>query len=367
MATSTYFSAGSKLEQRLYEDIIIESLKIYGQDVYYLPRLSTRDSPTYNTDPSISFYNDAYAIEAYIENVSGFEGDGTLLSKFGLEIRDQATFVIARRTWEKVVGLYDDRSYSNRPMEGDLLYFPLTKSFFQISFVDHKTPFYQLNNVVVYRLQCDLFVYSNERFGTGIAEIDSVQSLGAISSVALRLKANTGIFDGASGFTPMFIPGENALQTLGGSTGDSTKAIYGEVAYYYPDDKADNEGGWVLVLNGISTTDGEYHEYIEGVRVTGSSTRASWNVLEVMDLTSDRTNLKDSVTIPTIDSNNMDFERLGDQIVDFSERNPFGDISTNLGEEYFSKADSAIVYAGFFLVSTVETTVDSTNIKSDKV
>ena len=169
MPRNVYFSQAVRAEQNLYEDLIVESLKIYGQDVYYIPRTLVNRDTILNEDPASKF-DDAYLMEAYIENVDGFEGEGDLYSKFGLEIRDEAQFVISRKVWNHAVGL---REQSAKPAEGDLLFLPMTNSFFEITFVEHEQPFYQLSNLPVYRLSCSLFEFSDEDFDTGIAEIDN--------------------------------------------------------------------------------------------------------------------------------------------------------------------------------------------------
>ena len=129
MPRNVYFSQAVRSEQNLYEDLIVESLKIYGQDVYYIPRTLVNRDTILNEDPGSKF-DDAYLMEAYIENVDGFEGAGDLYSKFGLEIRDEATFVISRKTWNHAVGLHEGKE---KPSEGDLLFLPMTNSFFEIS------------------------------------------------------------------------------------------------------------------------------------------------------------------------------------------------------------------------------------------
>ena len=152
MATNVYFSQKVRSEQNLYEDIVIESLKMYGQDVYYLPRTIVSKDTILNEDIESNF-NDAYIIEMYISNVDGFEGDGNLLSKFGVEIRDQANFIVSTRRWEQYIGAHNkagasstgydlvaniDRTHSEntdyiRPAEGDLIYLPLSGSLFAIN------------------------------------------------------------------------------------------------------------------------------------------------------------------------------------------------------------------------------------------
>ena len=169
MPRNVYFSQAVRAEQNLYEDLIVESLKIYGQDVYYIPRTLVNRDTILNEDPASKF-DDAYLMEAYIENVDGFEGEGDLYSKFGLEIRDEAQFVISRKVWNHAVGLRENK---DKPLEGDLLFLPMTNSFFEISYVEDDSPFFQLSNLPVYRLACNLFEFSDEDFDTGIAEIDT--------------------------------------------------------------------------------------------------------------------------------------------------------------------------------------------------
>ena len=130
MATNPYFSQSVRSEQHLYEDIVIESLKMYGQDLYYLPRDIVNEDVIFGDDVT-SRFNSSYKVEMYVENVEGFDGEGDLFTKFGIEIRDQATFVVSRRRWEQTVRRYDNEITTQRPAEGDLLYLPLSKSLFQ--------------------------------------------------------------------------------------------------------------------------------------------------------------------------------------------------------------------------------------------
>jgi len=172
MPRNVYFSQAVKSEQNLYEDLIIESLQIYGQDVYYIPRTLVNRDTVLNEDPASSF-DDAYLLEMYIENTEGFEGAGDLYSKFGLEIRDDATFIVSRRRWETRVGTFSSNVVDPRPQEGDLLFLPMTNSFFEISYVEDDTPFFQLSNLPIYKMTCSLFEYNDEDFETGIETIDN--------------------------------------------------------------------------------------------------------------------------------------------------------------------------------------------------
>ena len=166
MATNFYFSQKVRSEQNLYEDIVIESLKMYGQDVYYLPREIVNEDRVFGDDVPSKF-SSSYKIEMYIENIEGFDGEGDLFTKFGVEIRDQATFVVARRRWTNTVGRVDNKIESIRPREGDLIYLPLSNSMFEIMAVEHEQPFYQLSNLPVYKMRAELFTYNDEDFETG--------------------------------------------------------------------------------------------------------------------------------------------------------------------------------------------------------
>ena len=220
MPRNVYFSQAVKSEQNLYEDLIIESLQIYGQDVYYIPRTLVNRDDILNEDPASKF-DDAYLLEMYIENTEGFEGAGDLYSKFGLEIRDEATFIVSRRRWETRVGTYVDNEIDPRPQEGDLIFLPMTNSFFEISYVEDDTPFYQLSNLPTYRLQCNLFEYNEEDFETGIAAIDD-----KIDDHGYMLPLEITISGGNH-----FEVGEIIEQTLVAADGDTPAVkVFGEVA-----------------------------------------------------------------------------------------------------------------------------------------
>jgi len=156
------------MEQNLIENLIIESIKIYGHDVYYIPR-QLKNKDEIDGEDSVSEYNQSFFIDMYIKDVSGFQGEGDFLSKFNLQIRDQITFTIARRTFFDEIGNVDQLA---RPREGDLIYLPLNKKIFVIKFVEHEAIFYQLGSLQTFDLVCELWEYSNERLNTGIPEID---------------------------------------------------------------------------------------------------------------------------------------------------------------------------------------------------
>ena len=172
MATNFFFNNfQSSQEQQLIENLIIEAIRIYGEDMYYIPRKLNNYDSVYGADDQSS-YESAYPIEIYIKSVDGFQGDGNFMSKFGIEIRDQVIFSVAQRRFNEEIGSFDTQV---RPNEGDLIYFPLNKKCFQIKFVNKFEMFYQLGALQTWEMTCELFEYSNETFNTGIPEIDILQ------------------------------------------------------------------------------------------------------------------------------------------------------------------------------------------------
>ena len=187
MARNLYFSERVRSEIDLYEDLVIEALKIYGQDVYYLPRDIVNEIKLFVEDPTSTF-NSAHKIEMYIENTEGFEGEGDLFTRFGVEIRDEATFVVSKRRWTTQVSRLDPDNLGTRPREGDLIYLPLAEKMFEVAHVEHEQPFYQIENVPVYKMRCNLFEYTGEDFDTSIDGIQRIEQEGTYQYV-IKLKA----------------------------------------------------------------------------------------------------------------------------------------------------------------------------------
>lgn len=159
---------GSSAEQNLIHDLLIESIKFYGMDVFWLPRISSSTPDQIFGEDTLSSFSVNHMIEMYIKNVEGFEGQGDFLSKIGLDIRDQITFTLAIRRFDQLESGYE------RPREGDLIYFPLNKKIFEIQFVEHESMFYPTGSLPVYDLRCELFAYNQQKFNTGIDEIDQI-------------------------------------------------------------------------------------------------------------------------------------------------------------------------------------------------
>jgi len=296
MATNFYFSPKVRSEQNLYEDLVIESLKMYGQDVYYLPRDIVNEDRILGDDVP-SRFNSSHRIEMYIENIEGFGGEGDLFTKFGVEIRDQATFVVSRKRWTQLVARYDNEVQSVRPFEGDLIYLPLSNKLFQIMMVEHEEPFYQLSNLTVYKLRCELFEYNDEDFDTGVEAVDDIEEEYAYTYL-LTLDSD------GSGFTA----GDMVYQDLADSV-----TMSGEVVRWNPNTN-------ILSLVHIGANDGKYHEF------------AANKVIYQLSSDGEKTNnvLLSSVSednkISQNEQNN-DFETAADGFLDFSESNPFGDPS----------------------------------------
>lgn len=298
MATNPYFSQGRRSEQNLYEDIIIESLKIYGQDIYYLPRDIVNEDKLFGDDVPSKF-NSAYKIEMYIDNVDGFDGEGDLFSKFGVEIRDAATFVVSRRRWTQTIARYDNEITVMRPAEGDLLYIPFSKKLFQIMHVEHEMPFYQLKNLPTYKLRCELFEYNDEDFDTGIVGVDKIEE-----SFAYEYVLNLSDTDSADDF----VRGDMVYQTLADNV-----TIRGEVSGW---NDSDNE----LRLIHIGADDGKFHLFSTGGRVVNTRLVELFPAGNKL-ITSTSENNQISIT-----SQSNYFDTLTD-FLDFSETNPFGEPS----------------------------------------
>lgn len=204
MPTNVYFTQGTKNEQYLIEDIIIESLKIYGQEFFYIPRTLVSKDEILGED-RLSQFKSSFPIEMYFEDVDSFSGQGAFIQKFGLMMEQSATLVVARRRWEQLIGRYGQTIIPTRPNEGDLIYFPLSKGLFEIKFVQHQDPFYQLGKLYVYKLQVELFQYSSERIDTGISSIDEFETLKSFTTNTTRSKygevVSIAVTNRGSGYT----------------------------------------------------------------------------------------------------------------------------------------------------------------------
>ena len=200
MPINHYFQGGQGIgnaaEKRLHEDLIVEGLKIYGQDVFYLPRTLVNKDLILGEDVTSKF-DDSYLVEMYFENNTGFAGEQEIISKFGLEIRDDTTLVVSKRSWDNLVGNKATQvgslvSTTGRPNEGDIIFVPLMKSFFEILFVEDQEPFYQLGNLPVYKLKVTRWEYASEKLDTGLETIDQHEDTHTLDQLAYKVTLEYG-------------------------------------------------------------------------------------------------------------------------------------------------------------------------------
>tara|TARA_B100001778_G_scaffold158008_1_gene129909 strand:- start:19 stop:1659 length:1641 start_codon:yes stop_codon:yes gene_type:complete len=189
MALNPFFLQGSQSEQRLVQDLINEQLKIYGVEVTYIPRKFVRKQ-TIIKEVQSSAFDDNFLLEAYLNTYEGYSGQGDIMTKFGVSLRDEVTLTISKERFEDFISPFleadDDYELASRPREGDVIFFPLGSRLFEVKFVEHEEPFYQLGKNYVYQLKCELFEYEDEVFDTDIEEIDSqLEDIGYISTLQL--------------------------------------------------------------------------------------------------------------------------------------------------------------------------------------
>jgi hypothetical protein len=283
MATNSYFTQGTTGEQDLIGDLVVEQIKMFGKDVYYLPRTLVNEDTVFSED-NLSKFESAYQIEAYIETVNGFGGDGDLFSKFGVRISDQVTFIISRTRFTEAVDDNAQLIVEGRPNEGDLVYFPLANKLFKIMFVEHEQPFYQLGKIHVWGLKCELFEFGDEQIDTGVAAIDVIEQ---DFSVAITVNFATG---GTGDFTVgEVVAGGSSNVTAEVKSWDSTNR---QLQLY-------NRTGMFTIP-----------ETITGQTSGAAWTTASYNTLNNVS--------------SEYDSNSY-FETAADGIIDFTEGNPFGE------------------------------------------
>ena len=191
MALNPFFLQGSPNEQRLVQELINEQLRIYGVEVVYIPRKFVRRE-TILREVSSSKFDDNFALEAYISNYEGYSGQGDILTKFGMSLKDDLSLIISKERYEDFIAPFletnnnEEIVLSSRPREGDLIYFPLGQRLFEVKFVEHEQPFYQLGKLYVYELKCELFEYEDEVIDTSIDEIDTqIEDEGYITTLTL--------------------------------------------------------------------------------------------------------------------------------------------------------------------------------------
>ena len=284
--SARFRAIGSAQEQKTIENLIVETIEIYGQDIYYVPRTNVNKDTVFGEDSDTKFES-AKAIRAYVNNVEGWEGQGELLSKFGVRIEDKTTFIFSRDKFKEHV---DDSTVLNvegRPNEGDLIWFPTTKHLFQIMFVEAEKPFYQLGKGYVWECQCELFEYSDEEIDTGITDLDNIET-------AFANAITVGLVAGGSG---TFTAGE----TVTGGTSNVTAEVK----------SFDAATRTLIVINRSGT-------FSVPETITGGTSSASWTTATYNTIQN---------TNSEYDQNN-DFETADNDIIDFTETNPFGTVGS---------------------------------------
>lgn len=281
-------------EQLLVEDLVIESLKIHGMDVYYLPRESRDQIDRLMGEEQLKNFDKAYILEMYLENVNGMEGEGDLISKFGLEIRDEMTLLVSRRRFQFTI------PQLIRPREGDLVYIPLVQNFMEITFVEHENQqamFYTLGrgrggNVYVYALKLKQFVFSNEQIQTGVEEVDE-QILESYQLTNLVLTAGgTGTFDVAN--NELVYQGANIAYANAFGTAHTWNVTTSTLS--------------IALVNGL---------FSNTANVKGANSGATW-VMASLDTNTPLENQFEEL------SDNKQIETESNAMLDFDSSNPFG-------------------------------------------
>jgi hypothetical protein len=359
---------GSAQEQTFMENLIVESIELYGQDIYYLPRTYV-NRDTILGEVENSNFTQALSVRAYVNNVEGWEGQGELLSKFGVRIEDKTTFVFSRKKFTEKVDDNATLNVEGRPNEGDLIWFPATKHLFEIQFVEAERPFYQLGKGYVWECQCELFVYSDEDLDTGVAEIDAIETAFANSIKLVMDAGGTGDFSvgeeivgdlyraaatatidsGAVNAITITDGGEHYKSALpptvtitgGGGSGATATATVSSAGIvtgititsggsgytsaptvtidYSPKDSRAEVKSWnsstreLQVINRTGTFNTS--ETVKGLTSGALWSPESYNTLN-------NTNTADSI------DQNYSFETQDDDILDFTETNPFGSIGS---------------------------------------
>ena len=306
MSTNPYFRQNVKSEQNLYEDLIVESIQFYGNDVYYIPREVVHRDMIFD-DSILSRFNHAYKVETYIESIEGYEGDGDLFGKFGVEIRDAVTLVMSRRRWNTEIRQYveaeggtaDKPNLPNntyyRPREGDLIHIPMSGSTFEIMRVEDDMPFFQLGNLPTFRLRCEKFEYSDEDFDTGIEEIDRMENFMAYQWQLTLDSASNG-----------FAKNET-VTVVGGS-------LQGETVEWLSDEKQ------LFLAHVGADSDGRFYRFKTGEQVIGDQLGSIATITSVSELQNIEGGAPGGSTQMVDD---WDISAL--EYIDFSESNPLTD------------------------------------------
>jgi len=306
MARNPYFKEYSG-EQNTVEDLTIEIIQTMGKNMVYIPREFVNKDDLFGED-TLSKFEDGYELEMYITSIDGFEGEGDILAKFGLEIRDRVGLVVSRKRFEQTVGSYENLK---RPREGDLIYFPLSKTLFEINFVEHENPFYQLGKLYTYALSCEVFTYSQEEINTGYSDIDIVED--ERKKFAVEFDLGTRV---SASTATNFFEGETVYQVSGVT--DGSAALENATATAVATDWSSTDTKLTLtnIVGTISTsTDETLKGAVSGAeyKITSSTTTT---VIVPQEPEDDK---------PAGDNEDIELLRDQDDIFDFTETDPFSE------------------------------------------
>jgi hypothetical protein len=290
MPTSPYFPTyyqGDSGEQNLYQDLVDEQIKLFGTDIYYMPRTILRDNTL--DDIIYSKYQSQFQIEMLLSNVEGFGDSSEFISKFGLRITDEVKFRVSTRRWDEAAAPYN-LTVNGRPNEGDLLYFPLTQDLYEIKFVERESPFYQFGKIQFYTMTAEIYELGSDDISTGVAEIDEIETLFS-SAIALTLSV-----------------GGTGSYTVGETVTGTTTGITAEVKSW------DETTRILQVINRTGT-------FATGEAITGNDNGAVW-VVGTFDTLNNTNSEYDQ---------NREIEDFADNIIDWTEGNPFGEFGNYTG------------------------------------
>ena len=252
MAKNPYFLDNTS-EQRLVEDLTAETIRSMGRDVYYIPRVNFNKDELFGEDP-IAKFKGSHKIEMYINSVQGFDGQGDLISKFGIQLKDRVELVVSAKRFDELITR--SNSTISRPREGDLIYFPLSDTLFEINFVEHENPFYPLGKKYTFVLTCETFTYSNEDMDTDQSFIDDLETETKTTGFEVVL---------LSSFTGDYIIGEKVYQIIGNGLAGSTGVTSGNASgigrvYGWKDNNNDSLNTLIIGdMTGVfSIVNGEY-------------------------------------------------------------------------------------------------------------
>jgi len=307
MPTSHYFPQNYKnnnSETNLYQDLVDEQIKLFGTDIYYINRVTYTEN--FTNDVIYSEYKDKIVVEAMLQNVEGFGPQSEFISKFGLKVTDEVTFTISARRWDEEYTRLPNIKVDNRPNEGDLVFFPLTGDLYEIKFVEREAPFYQLGKLYFYTMTCEIAELGNDDIETGIPDIDKIEA-DRDSAVTLFLQ------DGGTG---NYYDGDTVeFHTVGAGPTYTPTGIFAEVAEWDAPEQA------LKLINMTGDFDPEYAVLKDSTNLFSATVRTDgvWIIGP-----QDNTVYMDDTNSEYDD--NKYIEDAADEILDFTELNPFGEV-----------------------------------------